>query len=105
MVDETSLREVVGILKQVEQDLNDVAWRKNQAALAVRTTAVLDMRWVAPKLKKADRVRLTEINADLAAVGKAFQGVVRAHTRLERFHDWLVKEPGQQPLPFPKVVA
>ena len=102
MVDETSLPEVVGILKQVEQELDDIVWRKNQAAVALRRGARLDERWATPKLRKADRVRLTEINADLAVVSGAFGGVSRARNRLERFHDWLMTEPGQAPLPFPK---
>ena len=32
-MDETSLREVLAILKQLEQELDDVVWRKNQAAV------------------------------------------------------------------------
>ena len=102
MVDETSLHEVVGILKHVEQELDDIAWRKNQAAVALRRGARLDERWATPKLRKADRVRLTEINADLAVVSGAFGGVSRARNRLECFHDWLMTAPGQAPLPFPK---
>ena len=104
-MDETSLRQVVGILKQVEQELDDVVWRKNQAVVALRHGARVDERWATPKLRKADRDRLAEINADLAAVSGAFGGVSRARNRLERFHDWLVTEPGQAPLPFPKAVA
>jgi hypothetical protein len=105
MIDETSLREVVGILKQLEQELDDVVWRKSQAAIDLRRGARLDERWATPKLCKADRVRLTEINADLAAVNGAFGNVSRARNRLERFHDWLVTEPSQPSLPFPKAVA
>ena len=51
---------------------------------------------------RPDRVRLTEINADLAVAGGAFDRVSRARNRLERFRDSLVTEPGQPPLPFPK---
>ena len=104
-MDETSLRQVLGILKQVEHELDDVVWRKNQAAVALRRGARLDERWATPKLRKADRNRLTEINADLAALSGVFGSVSRARNRLERFHDWLMTEPGQPPLPFPKAVA
>src|SRR5687767_10557786 len=104
-MDETSLRQVLGILQQAEQELDDVVWRKNQAATALRNRARLDERWATPKLRKTDRIRLAEVNADLAAVTEAFGGVSRARNRLEWFHDWLVTEPGQPPLPFPKAVA
>ena len=35
MVDERALTEVVAILKQLEEELDDVIWRKNQAAGAI----------------------------------------------------------------------
>jgi len=105
MTDETSLRDVAGILKQVEQELDDTIWRKNQEAAVLRRGARLDERWATPKLRKADRVRLTGINADLAVINRAFGSVSRARNRIERFHHQVVTEPGQQPLPFPKAVA
>ena len=102
MVDEHDLTEVVAILKQLEEELDGFVWRKNRAAGAIRNSARLDERYATQQLRKADRNRLTEINADLAALSGAFGSVSRARNRLERFHDWLMTEPSQAPLPFPK---
>jgi hypothetical protein len=100
-MDETCLREIIALLKHHEQELDAIAWRTSQAANALRHSARLDERCVTPRLRKADRVKLTEASADHAAVAAAFQGISRARLRLERFQAWLMMEPGQQPLPFP----
>jgi hypothetical protein len=102
MVDETYLREVVAILKQLEEELDGVVERKIQAAGA---SARLDERCATPEQYVAGRNRLAEIKGDLVGLSGTFDSVSRARKRLERFHDWLMTEPSQTPLSFAKAVA
>jgi hypothetical protein len=90
MLTETFLREAVQILKQLEQELDDVLWRKSEVVVDLRTT---------------NRVRITEIVADYEFLDRALDQVSRARYQLEMVPGSLATDLGQPTPLFPKAVA